>query len=74
MYRATVDGREIKVHIGADSSIWTWNMVRGQVTLANSDDSYQWALAHVHPDDLPAVRSKLKPNQANHYMSSHLVG
>jgi hypothetical protein len=74
MYRANLDGKQIVVTIGADSSIWTWKLGRGQVTLANSDDSYLWALAHIHPDDLPEVRRKLKPNHANNYMSSQLAG
>ena len=52
-WRAKLDGKEIKVHISMDGSLWYWD--QGQKSLCKSDKSHEWAREHVHKDDLENI-------------------
>lgn len=74
MYRAEINGKVVMLNVSADGALWHHVLGRGQVILANSDDAYQFALAHVVPEDLPHIVRRLKPSTTvAHYMGSQLV-
>lgn len=60
-YLAKVRNKLITVFLGGDQQIYTWDDAKGQVTLANSGEAYEWSLAFVVPEDLPRIVPLLKP-------------
>jgi hypothetical protein len=39
--------RGLKVHVSLDGALWCWQPPRGQIHIANSDDSADWLYNHV---------------------------